>query len=93
MKIKHLLCGSFLAAACAFSSQAQVIDTTRVTSGLTRPVYLTAAPGDSDRLFIIEKQGRIRVFSISDNQLRSTPFLNIDSIVGGGTSTFSEQDY
>ena len=91
MKLKHLLCGSLLAASFAGVSQAQTIDTVRVANGLSRPVYLTAAPGDSDRLFIVEKQGRIRIFSISDNQLRSTNFLNIDSTTGGGTSTNSEQ--
>ena len=89
MKIKHLLCGTLLAASFAFSSQGQTIDSVRVTSGLTRPIYLTSAPGDSDRLFILEKRGLIKIFSISDNSLRGTPFLNIDSIVGGGTSTSS----
>lgn len=91
MTLKHLLCGSLLAASFACFSQAQTIDTVRVMNNLSRPVYLTSAPNDSDRLFIIEKQGRIRIFSISDNQLRSTNFLNIDSITGGGTSTSSEQ--
>ena len=91
MKLKHLLCGALLTAAVAGIGNAQTIDTKRVVNGLSRPIYLTAAPGDDDRLFIIEKQGRIRVFSISENNLRSTNFLNIDSITGGGTSTSSEQ--
>lgn len=92
MKLMHLLCGSILAASLAGISNAQsAIDTKRIASGLSRPIHVTHAPGDPDRLFIIEKQGRIRVFHIPDNQLRTSYFLNIDSIVGGGTSTNSEQ--
>jgi glucose/arabinose dehydrogenase len=33
----------------------------RVFRGLSRPVLVTAAPGDRDRLFIVEKTGRIRI--------------------------------
>ena len=91
MNLKNLLCGALLSASFAASGAAQTIDTVRVVNGLSRPIYLTAAPGDSERLFIVEKRGNIRVFSIPDNQLRSTSFLNIDSITGGGTSTNSEQ--
>lgn len=91
MKLTRLIFGAALAAATAFSAQAQTIDSVRVTTGLTRPVYLTSAPGDDDRLFIIEKRGLIRIYSLADGALRSGSFLNIDSIVGGGTSTSSEQ--
>jgi glucose/arabinose dehydrogenase len=91
MKLRNLLCSAILATSFAGFADAQSIDTTRVTSGLSRPVRVTHAPGDPDRLFIVEKQGRIRVFHIPDDQLRSTYFLNIDSIVGGGTSTSNEQ--
>ena len=91
MKLRNLLCGAILATSFAGMASAQAIDTTLVANGLSRPVRVTYAPGDPDRLFIVEKQGRIRVFHIPDDQLRSTYFLNIDSIVGGGTSTSSEQ--
>ena len=91
MKLMHLLCGALLTTALAGTVEAQTIDSKRIVTGLERPIYLTSAPGDDDRLFIVEKRGRIRVFSISENNLRSTNFLNIDSITGGGTSTSSEQ--
>jgi glucose/arabinose dehydrogenase len=72
-------------------AQGQAIDTLRLANGMSRPIYVTHAPGDAERLFIIEKRGNIRVYSITDGELRSTSFLNIDSITGGGTSTNSEQ--
>jgi glucose/arabinose dehydrogenase len=49
-----------------------------IASGLSRPVYLTAAPGDA-RLFVVEKVGRIRI--IKNGSLVATPFLDITSKV------------
>lgn len=61
-----------------FSLQAQdAIRLNLVTRGLSIPVYLTHA-GD-DRLFILEKQGRIRI--IRNGTLSPVPFLNIVSKV------------
>jgi hypothetical protein len=48
---------------------------TPVVSGLSEPVFLTAPSGDSTRLFIIEKAGRIRV--VQNDTLLGTPFLDI----------------
>jgi len=67
------------------------LTTQLVTGGLERPVWVTHAPGDFDRIFILEKRGRIRIFNLESNTLRATPFLDIDNIVGGGDSDFSEQ--
>ena len=52
----------------------------KVVSGLARPVDLKHA-GD-ERLFIVEKVGRIRV--AQDGSLRDFPFLNIVDRVGSG---------
>lgn len=65
------------------------ITTVRVASGLTRPIGVFHAPGDSSRLFIIEKQGSIRI--LQNGAILPTPFLDVDAITGGGTSTSSEQ--
>ena len=62
-----------------------------VTQGLTRPVYATHAPGDERRLFIVEKRGRIRILDLETETLNSDYFLNIESIVQGGTSTSDER--
>jgi glucose/arabinose dehydrogenase len=45
-----------------------------VAAGLTRPLQLTAPPGD-DRLFIVEQPGRIRI--VKDGALLPTPYLDI----------------
>ncbi|MGD8495766.1 MAG: PQQ-dependent sugar dehydrogenase [Gemmatimonadales bacterium] len=54
---------------------------TRVLDGLRRPVHLTAPAGD-DRLFIVEKGGRILVYE--DGSLRAEPFLDISDRVSRG---------
>ncbi|MGH8015887.1 MAG: PQQ-dependent sugar dehydrogenase, partial [Candidatus Zixiibacteriota bacterium] len=53
------------------------IDT--VASGLIDPVFVTFAPGDSSRVFIIEQPGRIRI--VKNGSLLTRSFLDIDSIV------------
>lgn len=61
----------------------------RLVTGLSRPVLVTAAPGDDSRLFIVEQRsgstGRIRIFDLTTNLLLSTPFLSVT------VSTSSEQ--
>ena len=47
-----------------------------VASGLTSPVFLTAPPED-ERLFIVERPGRIRI--VQDGALLAAPFLTIES--------------
>ncbi len=46
-----------------------------VASGLDFPLYLTAPPGDPDRLFVVERGGRIRL--IERGVLHAAPFLDI----------------
>ncbi len=55
------------------------INLTLVVSGLSRPTYVTAAPNDRARLFIVEKLGRIRIYK--NNTLLATPFIDIDAVV------------
>jgi glucose/arabinose dehydrogenase len=55
-----------------------------VVSGLTQPTDFQVAPGDTTRFFILEQDGRIRV--IQNGMLQTTPFLDIDSLVGSGGS-------
>jgi glucose/arabinose dehydrogenase len=54
----------------------------QVAHGLEFPLYLTAPAGD-DRLFIVEKGGRIRI--VENGSLRPDPFLDISSLVSGGS--------
>lgn len=56
--------------------------TIRIATGLARPLYVTYAPGDFQRIFIVEQhEARVRVFNLATNTLEATPFLDIDSIV------------
>ncbi|PYO26129.1 MAG: glucose dehydrogenase, partial [Gemmatimonadetes bacterium] len=62
---------------------------TSVASGFTAPVYLSAPPGDVNRLFVVDQPGQIQV--IQNGQLLQTPFLDIASRVsyGGEQGLFS----
>src|SRR4051812_26495074 len=55
-----------------------------ITSGLADPISVTNAGDGTGRLFIIEQQGRIRIWTGSS--LLTTPFLNIVSLTGCPTS-------
>ncbi len=56
-----------------------------ITTGLSQPVFVTAAPGDEDRLFVVERTGDIRVFDLQSNTLLETPYLSVSvSTVGSG---------
>jgi glucose/arabinose dehydrogenase len=46
-----------------------------VAVGLTSPIYLTVAPGDPNRLFVVDQVGLVRVIK-SDGML-ARPFLNV----------------
>lgn len=51
----------------------------KVVDGLSRPTFVTHAGDGSGRLFVLEKQGRIRV--IEDGRVQSDPFLDITNVV------------
>lgn len=54
----------------------------QVVTGLDEPVYVTQAPGDTERLFVVEKPGRIRI--VRAGALLETPFLAIDAVSDRG---------
>lgn len=57
------------------------IDLVEVADGLSAPVHLTAPDGD-DRLFVVEKQGRIRI--VDGGQVLAAHFLDISALVSNG---------
>ena len=93
MNYKNLLLATTLSALVTGSLGAQnvQIDTTRVASGLNYPVVVQHAPGDTDRLFISEKRGRIKILDLATNQVLPTPFLDIDNLIAGATSLSDER--
>jgi glucose/arabinose dehydrogenase len=54
-----------------------------VQSGLSQPVFVISPPGDTTRLFIVEKTGTIRV--LRAGSLLPRPFLNVSSRVSTGS--------
>ena len=65
----------------------------RIASGVARPVLVTAPAGDYERLFIVQQQGLIRIYDMVNGNVLPTPFLNIDALVGGGTSGGDERGF
>ena len=43
------------------------------------PIHVTAPPGDTHRLFVVERPGRVRI--VKDGVTLATPFLDISSVV------------
>ena len=85
MRASSLVLSCFATALCcslAHTAAAQTLDTVRVASGLSSPVYVTAPPGDVARLFIVEQGGRIKIRK--NGAVLATPFLNISSVIAAG---------
>jgi glucose/arabinose dehydrogenase len=57
------------------SGPAQALQLTPVATGLESPTYVATAPGDDERLFVLEQPGLIRV--VRDGQLLPEPFLDL----------------
>lgn len=71
---------TFCAAAFAVTvANGQNLTSVRVASGLTRPLFVTHAPNDYDRVFIVEQPGVIRI--LANGVLQATPFLDISGQV------------
>lgn len=56
----------------------------RVQSGLNRPMFVTHAPNDTERLFIAERDGAIRILNLADDTLEDQDFLSISGLATGG---------
>ena len=48
-------------------------------AGLAQPIFLAAPPGDTARIFVLERPGRIRV--VENGTVLATPFLDISARV------------
>ena len=67
----------------------QTVNFNLIVSGLTKPVFITNAGDGSNRLFIVQQSGQIRIFK--NGSLLSTPFLNISGLVSNFTGVNGEQ--
>ena len=48
----------------ARSERLAALESLRVANGLSRPIYVTAPPGDLERLFIVEQTGKIKILEL-----------------------------
>ena len=64
----------------ATRARADIVGLQRVASGLNNPIYVTHAPGDASRLFIVQRAGTIRILNLSSGMLEPTPFLTIPDV-------------
>ena len=54
-----------------------------IVSGFSSPTFLTAPPGDADRLFVVERDGLVRI--ARNGAVEPNPFLDISgSVLAGG---------
>ena len=61
---------------------------TRIAEGLDQPLFATSAPGDPDRLFVVEKTGQIQILDTATGTANATAFLTIPA---GGLDTSNER--
>jgi hypothetical protein len=78
--MRAALCALACAALMGATAQAG-LTTELVASGLTAPVFLTGAPNDESRLFVLERAGVIKIIQTSDGSVLPTPFLDFSSLV------------
>lgn len=73
------------------ASLPQTLGFNLIVSGLTKPVFITNARDGSNRLFIVQQTGQIRIFK--NGSLLSTPFLNLLGSVSNFTGANGEQGF
>jgi glucose/arabinose dehydrogenase len=78
-----------VATASGLARAQQTLATVPVVSGLSLPLYVTAPPGDFNRIFVLEQRsgslGRVRIVNLPSFTLNATPYLTVT------VSTGSEQ--
>src|SRR6478609_8682450 len=84
------VCSSSLLAACGGEGDTQSNSPTSTTlklqtiaSTLNSPVFLTAPRGDTNRLFVLEQGGTIKVLDRANGNMLST-FLTLTGLTSGG---------
>jgi len=85
-----IVIASVAAALCATPgpAPAQSLKTVRIVSGLTRPLFVTHAPGDESRIFIVEQgsagTARIKIYNTGSGTVNASPFLTVPNVATGG---------
>ena len=55
-----------------------------IAAGFNRPLYATTPPHETDRLFVLEQRGRIRIVDLASAAVLAEPFLTINVSGSGG---------
>ena len=64
-----------LAAGLALPSAAHAAPSLSKVGDFSSPIHVTGSPGDSHRLFVVERDGRVQL--VVDGRRAATPFLDI----------------
>jgi len=86
-----LFAAALTAILVAVPAQAAPLTTQTVVSGLNRAVDLAVPPGDTQRLFVAERRGVIKIIDLTTNTVLPTPFLDIDSLVVNFVATGGDE--
>jgi len=82
-----LLLAGLTLGAVAWPASASAAVSLESAGTFTAPIYVTAAPGDSGRLFVVERGGTVRVRDLTSNTTLPASFLDLTA---GGVSTEGE---
>ncbi|MCC5829798.1 MAG: PQQ-dependent sugar dehydrogenase [Phycisphaeraceae bacterium] len=71
----------------AVNAEGPNTSTVRVATGLSSPLFATAAPDDPSRLFIVERgsggNANIRILDLTTQTMHSEPFLTVPGLITG----------
>jgi hypothetical protein len=57
------------------------LDAVLVAGGFYLPLFITAPPGDTARLFIVQQNGEIRIIDLATKTIKPVPFLDLSGVV------------
>src|SRR6476646_6742834 len=77
-----LACACMLAAIPSLQAQTvPPLDAIRIAVGSSSPLFVTAPPNDTSRLFVVEQGGLIRIIDLTTRTVKPTPFLDLSDEV------------
>ncbi len=79
IKLRRAVAVIALAIAGAAGIQADASITAQLLAGgFSSPLHVAAPPGDTGRLFVVERGGEIHIIDLSTSTVLGTPFLDVD---------------
>jgi glucose/arabinose dehydrogenase len=91
-RIACLLAACLVGSSLSEESEAGLAGLTRVAApfsgtnptGITTPIFMTHAPEDRNRLFIVQRNGTIRILDLTTGSMVATPFVTISGVDADG---------